>query len=281
MSRDGAQLRSARWAAYATVTFILVGMVGVGGVTALAASSTVGPFELALEARHERVPVSPTYPFGLRHIGTFTSSAPFCLSGTLVDLQVVAVPLTPLRARRELTCADGSGSLIVGINEPQLEHDSRFPGTWRIEEGTGRYASLRGRGEYRGELLGGDPLDPANVVFRASWQGVTDTDTVAPTLSVATARATKLRRPAGAYSLRLVLGIRDDVEDNPVGYAVAVRGKGIELARKVGSTASGTVSLKLRVERPDATVRAVRVQVMAVDPVGNERSIAQSVKLPR
>ena len=199
MSRDGAQLRSARWAAYATVTFILVGMVGVGGVTALAASSTVGPFELALEARHERVPVSPTYPFGLRHIGTFTSSAPFCLSGTLVDLQVVAVPLTPLRARRELTCADGSGSLIVGINEPQLEHDSRFPGTWRIEEGTGRYASLRGRGEYRGELLGGDPLDPANVVFRASWQGVTDTDTVAPTLSVATARATKLRRPAGAY----------------------------------------------------------------------------------
>ena len=67
-------------------------------------------FELVLQAGHEAMPPSPTYPFGLRHTGTFTSSAPFCPSGTLVDIQVLGGVSTPIRARRQFTCDDGSGS---------------------------------------------------------------------------------------------------------------------------------------------------------------------------
>ena len=197
----------------AVLVALAAGIVGVGTMAALAASSAAGRFELMFQASHEAVPASPTYPFGLRHTGTFTSGAPFCPTGTLVDIQVLGGVSSPLRARRQYTCDDGSGSLVFFVDDPELEHGST--GTWSIEEGTGRYAGLRGRGQYRGEILSGSPSDFGSVVFRASWQGVADVDAVAPTISVTSARATKLRRPAGAYSIRVALVMRDDVDGNP------------------------------------------------------------------
>ena len=88
-------------------------------------------------------------------------------------------------------------------------------------------------------------------------------------------------RPARTYSLRLVVAIRDDVDGNPVGYAVTVKGNGSALGRKVGSTASGAVTLTIRVRVPNSRLRTIRVQVTATDPIGNERSLARSLTLPR
>ncbi len=254
-------------------------MAVVGTVTALAASSRPGPFELSLHAGHEFVTASPTYPFGLRHTGTFTSRAPFCSSGTLLDVQVLGGVSSPIRARRQYTCDDGSGSLVFLVNDPELEHGST--GTWSIEEGTGRYAGIRGRGQYRGEILAGDPGDFGSIVFRAAWQGVSDTDTAAPSITVTSAKATKLRRPAGTYSIRLVLVARDDVADNAVSYRVTASGSGFTSVTKLGTTATGTASLTFRVRTSNARARMVQLAVSASDPVGNERTLTRSLKLPR
>ena len=231
----------------------------VGAVTALAASSRPGPFELALHAGHETVTASPTYPFGLRHTGTFTSRAPFCSSGTLLDVQVVGL-VSPIRARRQFTCDDGSGTLTFAVEMPALEHEPPFTNTWSIEQGTGRYAGLRGRGTYRGEILSGDPGDFGSIVFRAAWQGVSDTDTAAPSMSVTAAKATKLRRPAGTYSIRLVLVASDDVADNAVSYRVTATGSGFTPVTKLGTTATGTASLTFRVRTSNARARVVQLR---------------------
>jgi hypothetical protein len=103
------------------------------------------------------------------------------------------------------------------------------------------------------------------------------------------ASATKLRRPAGAYSIRVVLSLRDDVEGNTVAYRLRVK-EGPEHARdrqlwwidtREGSTASGSVSMKLRVFPSSKRVRSVQLQLSGSDPVGNEVSLTRSVKLPR
>lgn len=112
-------------------------------------------------------------------------------------------------------------------------------------------------------------------------EGLPDSDPIAPSIAVSSAKVTKLRRPVGTYSLRLVLAIRDDVEDNPVGYAVIVKGGGLELARRVGSTASVTVRIAVRVRPPSTRVRRITFRVTALDPVGNESSLTRSLTLPR
>ncbi len=262
----------------AVLVVLAAGIVGVGTMAALAASSAAGRFELMFQASHEAVPASPTYPFGLRHTGTFTSSAPFCPSGTLVDIQVLGGVSSPLRARRQYTCDDGSGSLVFFVDDPELEHGST--GTWSIEEGTGRYAGLRGRGQYRGEILSGSPSDFGSVVFRASWQGVADFDAVAPTISVTSARATKLRRPAGAYSIRVALVMRDDVDGNTVMYAVTAKSGGATLATKAGST-TGSAAVTFRVRPPNAKTRTIQLAIEASDPVGNKAALNRLLKLPR
>ena len=103
-------------------------------------------------------------------------------------------------------------------------------------------------------------------------------DDVPPSISVSSARITELRRPPGAYSLRLRLVIRDDVEGNPVGYTVVVRRGVVELARKVGTTASGRVSLALRLRPTGAGVGPIRVVVSAIDPAGNKASLTRTFR---
>jgi hypothetical protein len=256
------------------------GMCGVGAVTTLAASSVAATFALTIEGRHEPVPESADYPFGGRHTGRFTSRSPFCASGSLVDRQVVVSGGGPVSNTRLFTCDDGTGTLTISILNPIAEHGPPFRATWTILEGSGSYAGLRGTGTYRGEVLGGDPADFLSIVFRSTLDGFADRDSVAPAIAISSARAIKLRRPVGAYVVRLAVSLRDDVAGNTVSYLVTAKGGTIELARAFGKT-SGTVSLALRVRPATTKLRSVRLEVTAADPVGNEVSLTRTVKLPR
>ena len=95
---------------------------------------------------------------------------------------------------------------------------------------------------------------------------------------------TKLRRPAGAYSIKVALSLRDDVEGNTVAYMLRVTQtrahRLIVLASKEGTAASGSVSTTLRVVLGQR-VRSVQLRLSASDPAGNERSIVRSLSLPR
>jgi hypothetical protein len=179
----------------------LAGVVAVSAATALAGRSAGSPFELVAIDRYE-AECPDCLPSG-GHVGTFTSGAPFCESGTIDDLGSRRQNETD----RRYTCSDGSGSLTLvernfggGGNSGGLE--------WMIVEGSGGYTDLRGKGSYSYEVLSEYP--PA-VVYRTTLQGfVTAKDAVAPTLAFTSASVTKLRRPAGAYSIRVALTLRGE-----------------------------------------------------------------------
>ena len=259
---------------------VLTGMAAVGVVSALAASSAAQSLELTIDGRHEAVPVSADYPFGGRHTGTFTSRPPFCASGSLVDLQIVLSGGAPVSNRRLFTCGDGSGTLTLSIFNPSAEHDPPSKLSWTILEGSGSYAGFRGTGTYRGEFLSGTPGDFLSIVFRSTLDGFADRDSVAPAITISSVKAIKLRRPAGAYSIRLALSLRDDVDGNAVSYTVTATGGRTELARAAGKTA-GSVPLSFRVRPATTKLRSLLLQVTAADPVGNEARMARTVKLPR
>ena len=82
----------------------------------------------------------------------------------------------------------------------ETDLNTYLKGDWRLVEGTGPYAKLRGKGTFT-TVMGGD--DFATRTFRETWNGVVDFDDTAPTVAITTVRAQKLRRPAGAYSIRV------------------------------------------------------------------------------
>jgi hypothetical protein len=244
---------------------VLVAIVGFGAASAMAvrpASSAARPFELVF---------SGEYTADAELVGTFTSKAPFCESGSAVDVY------DDVWIGHRFVCADGSGSIALRIGNPDGEWGNS---DWSILEGTGQYASLRGRGTTRWEALDdfwyGGP-------FHATFQGVAAADAVAPTIALASTKASKVKGKKGAYTIPVALDIRDDVEDNPVTYKVIVKresGAGPWLASKSGE-AIGGVSFELRVRSLNAGVKAVLIRTTAVDPVGNESSLDVTVKLPK
>src|SRR5262245_23389412 len=267
----------------------LAGVVAVSAATARAARSEPSAFELTVEGTWEWNVYWGPFQEGT---GTFRSRAPFCATGTFVEDPYVGGATT-----WRLTCADGTGGLTVSVFD-------EFVFRWKIVDGSGSYAGLRGGGSLRsGEALGSPSYAPGSLVtWRGTLVGVvewgaepdqpedgdtvtpTDADTVAPTIAIASARATKLRRPADAYSIKVALALRDDVEGNTVAYMLRVtqsRAHGlIVLASKEGMTASDSVSTTLRVV-PGKRVRTVQLRLSASDPDGNEVSQARSLKLPR
>jgi hypothetical protein len=270
------QRRSFNWMALVGVA--LAGVVAVSAATALAARSAAGPFEIvALERYEAECPDWWTCPGGGTYVATFTSGAPFCESGTLDYAASRGFNEDAWR----YTCSDGSGSLTLA------EHGRGQGGEWTIVEGSGRHASLRGKGSYGFEPLSEGP--PA-WVYRTTLQGFADADAVAPSVAFTSASATKLRRPAGAYSIDVALTLRDDVEGNTVAYRLRVMDGAQsypfdrprrELDRIEGSTASGSASTNLRVYPSSKRVRNVVLLLSASDPVGNEVSLVRSLKLPR
>jgi hypothetical protein len=122
-------------------------------------------------------------------------------------------------------------------------------------------------------------LDARTATGSTTFAAFAAEDTVPPSIAVLSTELFRLRYPRGVYSLRLRVVIRDDVGGNPVGYTVVVRGGTLALARKIGTTASGTISLVLRI-RPRRPSRSIRVVVTAIDPVGNKASLTRTVRLP-
>jgi hypothetical protein len=248
---------------------VLIAIVGLGAASAmaaLAAASGPKPFELVLNGEYEYgIP-----DFGLLTAGAFTSKAPFCESGSAVDVW------SEVLIGRRFACADGTGTITLRIGNPDGESGDS---DWSILEGTGQYSGLRGRGTVRGE-----DWTELRSTYRSAFQGVVDADAVAPTIALASAKASKVKGKKGVYMIPVTLDIRDDVEDNPVTYKVIVtreNGAGPWLASKSGE-AMGSASFELRVRRPLAyPVRAVLIRITAVDPVGNESSLNAKVKLPR
>jgi hypothetical protein len=268
------------------VPLIGIGLAGVVAVSAaastVAASSTASPLEIIFHARHEPCPDGATL-CTVRNVGTFTSGAPFCESGAAVD-----DGWAKRRANSETSvlrvfeCADGSGSLGLWIASMPAEH--RGAGSeWRIDyaippDVSGRYAGLRGKGTSSEQRLGGNPDDPATITLKG-FAGAEDA--TAPSLAFTSASPTKLRRRAGAYSIRVTFSLRDDVEGPPVAYKLGVTEGRTVLASTTGTTASGSVSTTLRVLPSSKRVRSVDLRVYGSDWIGNEVSIARSLKLPR
>ena len=274
--------RSSRWAA--ALALGLVGLIGVGAalVPVAPARGAATAFELTFEAELEPP------EFVITKGGTFTSGAPFCASGRIVEVDNDYVTAT-----WRFTCDDGSGSLTVLL-----------AATWRIIDGSGSYAGLQGSGSQRAEMLCkpwlGENCDLGKpILWRGTLVGVVDwgaepdqpededtvaptnADTVAPTIAIASARAVKLRRPAGAYSIKVALALRDDIEGNPVSYSLRVAtARGVELAWRFGTATTGTVSIKLRI-RPPVGARTVQLQLTGEDPVWNMVSVTRALSLPR
>jgi hypothetical protein len=262
--------RSSRWVV--ALALGLAALIGVGAamVPAAPARTAASAFELTLEESLEF-----NEEVAVKYLGTFRSQAPFCATG-VVD------PADPLLGSAgsvlRLACDDGAGSLMVSI-VPAEVHGASWNTTWRILDGSGSYAGLRGKGSLRGEVLRSDQWGGT---WRATFQGIVDRDAVAPTIRLSSATATKLRRPAGTYALKLGIAVRDNVADNPVSYTVRASGPGgRELARSTGIARTEAVSIKLRV-RPLVKSRIVRLQISAEDPVGNQVSIwPRDLRLPR
>jgi hypothetical protein len=278
------QRRSFSWVAL--VAIALAGLVAVSAATALAARSAAGPFELVFTGRYEPYPECAALPdpdpmcFDMQPAtGTFTSGAPFCGSGTAET----AEPSGPLvHLIRRYTCTDGSGSVTLRISRLDAEFTTGSSGEWEIIEGSGQYEGLRGKGTYTGELLGGDPADLRTpIAYRTILQGFAGADAVAPSLAFTRKSATKLRRPAGAYLLRVALSLRDDVGGSPVAYNLRVTDGRRVLAITTGETASGSVSTTLRIQPSSKRVRTVVLRLYGSDWIGNGQSLVQSLKLPR
>jgi hypothetical protein len=284
--------RSSRWAA--ALALGLAGLIGVGAATVLAAParSAATEFELTFEGTWEW---NNVYFFGPFRGGTFKSRAPFCAAGTFVE-----DPWSSAGTTWRFTCDDGTGGLTVSILDPG------FYLAWQSVDGSGSYAGFRGGVSLRdGEILGGPSYAPGSLVTWRGTLGVVDwgaepdqsedgdtvaptkpdqpedADTVAPTIAIASARAAKLLRPAGAYSINVSLALRDDVEGNPVSYRLRVAtARGIELTRRFGTATKGAFSMTLRIRPPDGA-RFVRLQLTGVDPVGNAVSVRRALSLPR
>jgi hypothetical protein len=237
---------------------------GAGG--SHAAVSTPAAFHVVFDGKHNAA---------LLHEGTFTTSSSFCASGTAADISVEAETDT---AVRRFSCSGSAGTFTARVTPLPAEHGGL--GSWQIVDGSGPLAELRGKGTWTSTRLSGRPDDPASITFRSTWDGVADLDTSPPTIAVSSSSARKLRRPKGAYTLRVVLSF-GDAGGSTVSYRLVVvdpRKPLNWLATKSGETATGAATSTLRV-RPVKNTRILQLKVVASDAVGNEATLAGTVRL--
>jgi hypothetical protein len=252
----------------------LAGVV-LGTVFALlttGASAAPTPFSLTFEGAHFS---DPAMPFGLRHEGRFTASAPFCSSGRAYDTRQIDDGGF-LTAWRVHECDDGSGSFTAFL--PIVRNEHAGSGSWKVVEGTGRYAQLRGQGTYIGTHLSGDPDDFSTVAYRSQWQGVVDFDADPPAIESLSATARKLPKRVRTYALRVAVTARDA---SPIAYTVEVRAGQVPLGLKKVSTTSGQAAATLRIQSPRGAWR-VRIILAATDVLGNgPTTTSRTIKLAK
>jgi hypothetical protein len=238
-------------------------------VAAVAGGAATTPFALVLDGGH--VAATIPSPSGLEHAGTFTASAPACATGHIADVRWDA----PAIIRRYI-CDDGSGTFVARITTEEAEHgDSGAGGTWRIVDGSGAYAQLRGKGTFRGVQTGGTILDFASITFRATWSGAVGFDAVAPTLSISQPKVQKITH--GTYRVAFALSARDAA--NAVSYDVVVTAaNGEPVAKRSGTAASGRASAPISLQTQGG--RTLRVAATASDAVGNATSTVRKIRVP-
>jgi hypothetical protein len=258
------------------LTLLFVVLLGVAlGVSfalfSIRASAAPTRFSLTFEGAHV---TNPAMPAGLGHEGRFTASPPFCSAGWAHDVRDVSESPAILDVMRVHTCDDGSGGFTALMPTVRGEHGGS--GTWRIVEGTGSYATLRGFGTYAATILSGDPEAFDTIVYRTQWQGVVDLDAAPPTIASFSASARKVRAPLRTYQLRIAINADDPA--TPVMFAVAITAGRTPVAFKRTSTVSGSANIAVAV-RPPRSARSLRIALSATDAVGNTSSSSRTVKL--
>lgn len=240
------------------------------------ARAAPSPFEVVIDGF--RSPATPLEKFfaGFRNEGPFSASAPFCSAGYAVDLEWLG-PLGSVHGTREFSCSEGSGSITARQRVLKTDLVTYLEGDWKIVEGTGPYAKLRGKGTFRTAMSGDDV---ATKTFRETWSGVVDFDDTPPTVAITTARAQKLLRPAGAYDIRVAFSAQDENAGNAVAYRISVRSGDREAAYKYGETTSGKASATLRVRLRKSERRTLRLVIVGSDALGNEHIVSRLLRLP-
>jgi hypothetical protein len=240
---------------------VLGALVAAGASGSRGAATAAPSFQLVFDGRHNAA---------LLHEGTFTTSASFCAAGTAADLSVDSVSDTALR---EFTCAGAGGDFTARVTPLPAEHGGN--GLWQIVAGPGVLANLRGKGTWSSTRLSGRLDDPATIAFRSTWQGVADFDVSPPSIAISSAVAHRLKRPKGAYALRVVLAF-----DDAVTYLVQVvdprRPKSFLLYKP--GTSAGAVTSTFRV-KPAKGARSLRLTIAASDTVGNDATAETTVRL--
>ena len=234
------------------------------GGAADGAREAPAPFRLVFDGRH-----TPA----LSHEGPFTTSASFCLSGYASDDRIEADTDTAVRTFR---CSGSAEQFTARVTPVPAEHGGS--GSWQIVAGTGALAMLRGKGTWTSIRLSGTDGDIASITYRSTWDGVTDFDVSPPTIAVSKATARKLRRPRGAFQLRLALSFGEPA-GSPVAYQLRVidpRNR-LETFRN-GQTTTSTASLVLRV-KPTKRTRALQIRIAATDAVGNAAQLARTLRI--
>ena len=246
-------------------------LVGATATAGLGVRTTPSSFQLVFEGRDQP---APSAPGGWMHVGPFTASGAFCSSGYVTQLDAQQSSERESIVTRLHTCDDGSGSATALIDSGVDEHGGL--GNWKFISGTGRYEELRGQGTFRSVRTSASPVPP--MTFVSTWAGVVDLDDAPPVVAVSHASAAKLRRPRGSYRLRVAF-TTVDAPGNTVRYLVSIRGGEWILASTGGRTESGRAAVALQV-RPARQIRMVRLEITASDPLGNERVVSRTLRLP-
>lgn len=145
------------------------------------------------------------------------------------------------------------------------------------EADTVRLLIRYGWSRFRSDRVPAVPLGGADERFRSTLKGVADLDNEPPAITNYRAGATKLRRPTGVYVLHIAFSARDNIVGNVVSYRVAASA-GVSSLSKAGQTATGPVTLTLRLH-PPKNARRVRLEITASDPLDNTAKIVRWVKL--
>jgi hypothetical protein len=262
---SGIRTRRLALAVVAGLTAVVVGV-------AARATASPEPFLLTFDGAH--FPDTTLHGGGLRHDGRFTASAPFCSAGRAFDV-VHYIQDGLLSVQRLHTCDDGTGSFTAFMPTVRNEHGGTT-GTWKIVDGTGRYATLRGLGAYDATLISGNPDLFETISYRTAWRGLVGFDADPPTIKTLDASARKVRRRPRTYDVRVVLSFED--ASAPVSYTADVRAGQTPVGFKQGSAPGGQTATVLRVKTARA-VRSVRVVLKATDSLGNETTAMRTVGL--
>ena len=187
---------------------------------------------------------------------TFTADAPLCSSGTVRDVGGIT------GIKMQHTCTDGSGTFEFEVLGTGHFHFNAA--------GTGRYASLRGSGSCSVTQNG-------DGTFTRSCHALADFDDTPPS---ATIKALDVLLGRHGFNLQAAFATSDNVAVNTVKYRFSVTAVGHALGHATGTTPGGTVRVSVGGRLP-RHARRITVSLRVVDPLGNARTVARSMRIRR